>query len=59
MYLLFEDFDEFRDKLRAMIAWFPISIVLDYGIGNDTLRAWIWMVSGPMIGVIVYSSIAH
>ena len=59
MHLLFEDFEEFRKKLRSTMEWFPVSFVLDYVSGNDSIRVWLWMISGPMIGVLVYSSIAH
>ena len=59
MKILFEDFDEFRKMLRSTMLWFPISFVLDYISGNDSIRVWIWMISGPMIGVLVYSSISH
>ena len=59
MKILFEDFDEFRKMLRSTMLWFPISFVLDYVSGNDSIRVWIWMISGPMIGVLVYSSISH
>jgi hypothetical protein len=55
MQLLFEDYDEFSRELRSTIQYFPISVVLDYSFGNDRIRAWIWMISGPVIGVIVYS----
>jgi hypothetical protein len=59
MQLLFENLSEFRKKLRATIEWFPISFVLDYVSGNDSIRVWIWMMSGPMIGVLVYSAISR
>ena len=59
MKILFEDFDEFRKMLRSTMLWFPISFVLDYVSGNDSIRVWIWMISGPIIGVLVYSSISH
>jgi hypothetical protein len=57
--LLFEDLDEFRAKLRSTILWFPVSVILDYVSGNDSLRVWIWMISGPVVGVLVYSILAH
>jgi hypothetical protein len=59
MQLMFEDLGEFRKKLRTTIEWFPVSFVLDYVSGNDSIRVWIWMISGPIIGVLVYSSIPH
>ena len=59
MQLLFEDVKEFRSELRSTILYFPISIVLDYSFGNDRIRAWLWMISGPLIGVLVYSLVAH
>ena len=57
--LLFEDFNDFRTRLRSTLLWFPISVVLDYAFGNDSLRAWIWMISGPVVGVLVYSAMPH
>ena len=58
MHLLFENFDEFRNKLRSMIKYFPISVVVDWAFGRDSLRTWVWTMSGPLIGVIVYSFIS-
>ena len=55
MQLLFENFDEFREKFWSTMLWFPVSFVLDYISGNDSIRVWIWMISGPVIGVLVYS----
>ena len=59
MHVLFEDFNDFRTRLRSTILWFPISVVLDYAFGNDSLRAWIWMISGPVVGVLVYSTMSR
>ena len=59
MHVLFEDFDEFRTKVRSTLLWFPVSVVLDYAFGNDSLRAWIWMISGPVVGVLVYSTMSR
>ena len=59
MQLLFEDLREFRSELRSTILYFPVSVVLDYSFGNDRIRGWIWMVSGPVIGVIVYSFVSR
>ncbi len=59
MQLLFEDFDEFRKKFRSMIECMPVSVMVDYSFGRDSLRPWAWMMSGPMIGVVVYSFVAR
>ena len=59
MQVLFEDLDEFRKKVRSLLEYLPISIVADWAFGRDSLRSWIWMVSGPLIGVIVYTLVAR
>lgn len=59
MRLLFEDFDELMTTVQSTVAAFPISVVLDHAFGNDSLRAWVWMVSGPLAGVFVYAVISQ
>lgn len=59
MHLMFEDFDELRSRVRSFLEYLPISVVADYTLGRDSLRTWVWMVSGPLIAVVVYSIVAR
>ena len=59
MQLLFADFEECRKKVRSLVEYIPISVVADWAFGRDSLRSWIWMMSGPLMGVLVYSFISR
>jgi hypothetical protein len=56
---MFEDFDELRRRVRSFLEYLPISVVADYAFGRDSLRTWVWMVSGPVIAGVVYSIVAR
>jgi hypothetical protein len=59
MQLMFEDFDDLRRRVRTFLEYLPISVVADYAFGRDSLRTWLWMMSGPVIAGVVYSMVAH
>jgi len=52
--LFFEDLDELVEKLKGFLIWFPISVLLDYVSEKDSLRVWIWLPSGLVVGLWVY-----
>jgi len=51
--VLFENYDEFAGKLKQFFIWFPVSVLFDYVSGKDSLRVWLWLPSGFLVGVIV------
>lgn len=55
LQLMFEDFDDLRTRVRSFFEYIPISVMADYAFGRDSLRTWVWMVSGPVMAVLVYS----
>jgi hypothetical protein len=59
MQLLFDSFEECRKKVRSLVEYIPISVVADWAFGRDSLRSWVWMMSGPLVGVVVYSVISR
>jgi hypothetical protein len=54
MKLLFDSFGEFNAKLRSTILFFPVGSALDSVSKKESLRIWIWLVSGLTVGLLVH-----
>jgi hypothetical protein len=47
--LLFEDFTDFKDQLKSLLAWLPVTVLTDYDFSNATWRIWVWLASGSVV----------
>jgi hypothetical protein len=58
--LFFEDFDDFIEKLKGTLYFFPIALILDYflnwspSFSKMSLRVLIWLPSGFFVGIMTY-----
>jgi hypothetical protein len=52
---LFDDEEDFFVQLKSLLAWFPITLLLDYDFSDATWRIWVWLPSGAVIGVFLFA----
>lgn len=52
---LFDDDEDFFVQLKSLLAWFPITFLLDYDFSDATWRMWVWLPSGVVIGVFLFA----
>ena len=57
--LMFADLTEFQNKLKSTVLFFPIGAALDLVSSKESLRVWVWLPSGLIVGIFVYRLLSH
>lgn len=53
-HTLFDDFEDFVAQLKSIVAWLPITGLLDYDFSNASWRMYVWLPSGAVTGLLLY-----